>query len=45
MGPAEGTKPRKVLMTPEQFEAMLSGGGEEVAQEEMEEQYASGSID
>lgn len=26
VGPAEGTKPRKVLMTMEQFEQMLSGG-------------------
>jgi len=26
VGPAEGTKPRKVLMTMEEFEAMLSGG-------------------
>lgn len=26
VGPAEGTKPRKVLMTMEQFEAYLSGG-------------------
>ncbi len=26
VGPAEGTKPRKVLMTMEQFEMMLSGG-------------------
>lgn len=35
VGPAEGTKPRKVLMTIEEFERMLSGGGE-VSEEEME---------
>ena len=27
VGPEEGTKPRKVLMSPEQFENYLSGGG------------------
>ena len=26
VGPAEGTKPRKILMTMEEFEQMLSGG-------------------
>lgn len=36
VGPAEGTKPRKVLMTMEQFEAMLSGAEGGVSQEEME---------
>lgn len=36
VGPAEGTKPRKVLMSMEQFEAMLSGAESGVSQEEME---------
>lgn len=36
VGPAEGTKPRKVLMTMEEFECMLSGAAETVSQEEME---------
>lgn len=36
VGPAEGTKPRKVLMTMEEFEKMLSGGASDVSQEEME---------
>ena len=35
VGPAEGTKPRKVLMTMEEFEQMLSGGGS-VSDDEME---------
>lgn len=35
VGPAEGTKPRKVLMTMEEFEQMLSGGAA-VPEEEME---------
>lgn len=36
VGPAEGTKPRKVLMTMEEFERMLSGDDSNVSQEEME---------
>ena len=36
VGPAEGTKPRKVLMTMEEFERMLSGDEGAVSQEEME---------
>ena len=36
VGPAEGTKPRKVLMTMEEFEQMLSGGANGVPEEEME---------
>lgn len=36
VGPAEGTKPRKVLMTIEEFERMLSGDEGAVSQEEME---------
>ncbi len=36
VGPAEGTKPRKVLLTMEEFEQMLSGKDDSVSQEEME---------
>ena len=36
VGPAEGTKPRKVLMTMEQFEAYLSGGGAATEADELE---------
>ena len=36
VGPAEGTKPRKVLMTKEEFEQMLHGETEGVSEEEME---------
>lgn len=34
VGPAEGTKPRKILMTAEEFEAMLSGVQTDGAQQE-----------
>jgi len=36
VGPAEGTKPRKVLMTMEQFEAYLSGGDVATEADELE---------
>lgn len=36
VGPAEGTKPRKVLMTMEQFEAYLSGGDAATEADELE---------
>ena len=36
VGPAEGTKPRKVLMTMEQFEAYLSGAQELSASDMLE---------
>ncbi len=36
VGPAEGTKPRKVLMEMEEFEQMLSGGAGQISDAEME---------
>jgi len=36
VGPAEGTKPRKVLMEIEEFEQMLSGGAGQISDAEME---------
>ena len=36
VGPAEGTKPRKILMTMQEFEIFLGGGGQPVSEEEIE---------